>query len=144
MFTCSEEDARKITSIVEYDRTDWRVEKMLREYDKALVAKWLWQKKRWGIFTKDRKGKTYLLYVVKNLDGSYRNVDRRDLITIAEVDLTRKRRAEDLIEEIEAHNEGLEVSKRRKLTDDVIAISKERWRYVFGHPVVNVPLNLKG
>ncbi|KKN73614.1 hypothetical protein LCGC14_0399300 [marine sediment metagenome] len=123
---------------------NWRAQKMLQSYDKDLVVRWLYDKHRWSIWTKDRKGKEYLICVVENLDGSYRNIDRRDLISLIRADLYRRTRADTLLKEIETHNATLEESKRKKLSDDVRAISRERWRYTFGHPVVNVPFNLKG
>ena len=121
---------------------DWRAQKMLQEYDKDLAVQYLYDKHRWGIFTKDRRGKEYLIFIVSNKDGTYRNIDRRDLRTTIRADLYRRDRADTIVDEIEAHNTNLETSKRKKLSDDVKAISRERWRWVFEHPQIQAGIDL--
>lgn len=128
---------------LEGGRTDWRAQKMLSNYDEALVAKWIKEKQRWGIFTKDRKGKEYLVFIVSNRDGTYRNLDRRDLKSIVKADLSRKARSYSLWKEIEAHNEGLEASQLKQLREDAMAISRERWRHTVGHPQIQSGFGLE-
>ncbi len=127
---------------LEGGRTDWRAQKMFKEYDEDLGCRWIKEKQRWGIFTKDKKGKEYLVFIVQNKDGSYRNIDRRDLISIVRADLFRRAKADTILKEIEAHNQNLEDSRKKQLSNDVQAIARERWRHTFEHPVVNVPMTL--
>ncbi len=112
---------------------DRRANEMLQKYDKALVAKWIREKQRWGIFTKDRKGKEYLVFIVQNKDGSYRNIDRRDLISIVRADFYRRTKEKTLLKEIEAYNEDLTDRKVKQLRTDMEAISKENWKHIFCH-----------
>ena len=138
LMICTEEDAKSLKIVHEYSREEAakRYTKLLQEYDKDLIAKWQWKIERWGIYTFDKKGNEYLVCIVQTPEGGFRNINRADLRTIAEADLYRKERTYKVIEEIERNNRGLEESRVKSLRSDVEAISKERWRFTVGHPVV--------
>lgn len=118
-----------------------RYTRLLRTYDKDLMAKWLPDKQRWSIWTRDRKGLAYLVYCCEGVKGEYREMGQKDLVTLAAIDMARKEQGYSILAEIERRNQGVETARDKKMSDDVIAISKERWRSCVGNPVV--PCNIE-
>ncbi len=127
-------------SLRQYTRPEAEVRytKLVQEYDKDLYVKWIWEKERWGIFSKGKAGKEYLIFTAETPEGGYRNIDRRDIITIAEADLQTRNENFSLANDILGQNEAHEEQQYKQLSDNVRAISKERWRNVMENPVVGV------
>ena len=115
----------------------------LQTYDKDLIAKWVWQSQRWSVWTKDKKNRWYLVFIVQNEDGSYRDIDQRTLLDIKKADLYRKERAYSILKEIEENNSNIEVAQGKKLHDAVVAISKERWRFTVSNPLSQAGMSFK-
>ena len=131
-----------ITIGLEGGRTDSQAEKRLKEYDNSLDLNWNFHKQRWIVTTKDKREIKYCVLIVQNEDGSYRNFDKRTMINIYEADLARKRRAEDLINEIEEHNLNLEAKQKKEISDSVREFAHDRWRSVAKIPYLNIRHNL--
>lgn len=130
----------KLKVVTEYNRpvaADRRT-KLLQTYDANLTARWVWQKERWGVFTKDQKGKEYLVFIVENPNGTFRDIDQRSLLAIKKADLYRRERTDTILKEVEDNNSAVEAAKLKKLRNDVEAISKERWRWTMSNKLIPV------
>jgi len=84
-----------------------------------------------------------IAHVVANDDGSYRPFDHRILTKIALMDAHRVgsgRKIEQIMSENEARAQDNAAKRRREEVKDR---AKDDWRHIMGHPLVNVPCDLK-
>ena len=135
---------RKV-AVVHNDKCKEFEEKIFHSYDPDLTVFWLPSQMRYSIWSKDRKGKAYLVYIcVDKETGGFREPNRQDLRFIYKMDLYRKEKGYSLLREVDEHNEKVEARTRRELSNAVEALSKERWRQFAGNPVVSVPIDIRG
>lgn len=134
---------RRNLDLVHDDRCAEYEKKIFHNYDKDLVVFWIPSKKRYSIWTRDKKGRAYMLYIcVDKKTGAYREPNRKDLEFIYKMDMYRKDKSYSILKEIEKHNRRIEQEQKKKLSDAVREISKERWRQFAGNPVVRVPIDV--
>ena len=119
-----------------YRGKEERFTKLVQTYAKDLYVKWLRDVERWGICSKGRTGKEYIIFKAETPGGGYRDVDERDIRTLREADLQQRSKGFSLSKEILTFNDEHEKQQYQNLTDSVTAISKERWRHTMGHPQV--------
>ena len=133
----------KYTSDGIYARQAKEYTKLLQTYDPKLLARWLWDKQRWSIWTRDRKGFAYLVYVVVDKEtGGYRSIGQADKKFIGAMDNYRKERGYNILKEIEKHNDKLTAEHKQKLRNTVIDVAKERWRQFCNNIMIPVNIDL--
>jgi len=118
--------------------------KIFHKYDKALKVLWIPSVMRYSIWTTDKKGNAYMLCIcVGYIDKTaFREPNERDLETIHKMDLYRKEKSFSLWKSIEAKNTDLEAGRKKQLHDDIVAISKERWRQIAENPQIACGISL--
>ena len=136
--------ARRTSAIVRNDNCKKYEKKFFHRYDKNLIVFWLPDMFRYSIWTTDKKGNAYMLYVCVDKDDktSYREPNERDLTFIHQMDMYRKDKSYSVMKKIQEHNDKLEEDEKKKLSETVQAISRERWRQFVGNPVVNIPMTI--
>ncbi len=136
--------ARRTSEIVRNDNCKEYEKKIFHKYDKALKVLWIPSEMRYSIWTTDKKGNAYMLYVCVDKDDktSYREPNERDLTFIHQMDMYRKDKSYSVMKKIQEHNDKLEEDEKKKLSETVQAISRERWRQFVGNPVVNIPMTI--
>lgn len=116
--------------------------KIFHKYDKILKVFWMPSIMRYSIWTTDKKGNAYMLYVcVDKIDKSYREPNERDLTFIHQMDTYRKEKSYSVLKEIQENNDKLEEGKKKELSDAVMAMSRDRWAQFVGNPVVPVGIS---
>lgn len=112
-------------------RPDPRIVRYMKEYDPDLDAYWDQDRERWRV---TRRGLEVI--TVMNDDRSYRPLDERVLIKLAEGDSHRpgyRGRAARLMQE---HNRAIPRKAREAISDLVRQSVKEDWSQIQGNPVV--------
>ena len=133
----------KYTSDGIYARQAKEYTKLLQTYDPKLLARWLWDKQRWSIWTRDRKGFAYLVYVCCDKEtGGYRGIGKKDLEFLGSMDNYRKERGYNILKEVEKHNDKLTAEHKQKLRNTVMDAARERWRQFAGNPLIPVNIDL--
>lgn len=128
-----------------YERQAVEYTKLLQTYDKDLLAKWLPDKSRWSVWTKDKKGNAYMCYVcVDPVTKGFRQIGQVDITFLGAMDRYRKDRAYSLLKEVDESNRKVTEEYKKKLREDVIAASKERWRQFAGNIMIPCNISFKG
>jgi hypothetical protein len=128
-----------------YTEAAKRYTKFLQTYDSDLIAKWLPDKCRWSVWTKDRRGHAYMCYECVNpVTGGFRHIGRVDLTLIGKMDRARKDKAYSILKEIDDHNDKLTEERKKNLRNRVYDIARDRWRQFAGNPVVPVGISFRG
>jgi hypothetical protein len=115
--------------------------KAFQGYDRALIVKWLFDKERWSVWTRDRRGMAYLVFVVETPDGQFRKPGQLDLVRLAEMDLYRKKKSYSLLKEVDDSNNALEEKVKEQRRKDIEDLVHERWRWMKGNPQIYVGPN---
>ena len=136
--------ARRTLETVHNDKCKQYEKKIFYRYDKSLIVFWLPDAFRYSIWTKDKKGKAYMLYVCVDKEDktSYREPNERDLSFIHQMDMYRKDKSYSVMKKIQEHNDKIEENEKKKLSETIQAISRDRWRQFVGNPIVNIPVNI--
>jgi len=125
-----------------YARQAKEYTKLLQAYDKNLIAKWLFDQQRWSIWTRDRKGLAYLVYVcVDKETNGYRKIGQKDLEFIGAMDNYRKNKGYNILKKIDEHNDKLTEEKKKELQNLVFDSCHERWRQYADNPMIPVGIS---
>jgi hypothetical protein len=122
-----------------------RYTKFLQTYDPDLIAKWLPDKFRWSIWTKDRRGNAYMCYeCVDPITKGFRHIGQVDLTLLGKMDRNRKEKAHSLLKEIDENNDKLTEENKKKLRNQVYDMARDRWRQYAGNPMIPVNISFRG
>jgi hypothetical protein len=111
-------------------------DKLVKLYDRNLYVHWNDHLCRWQISNISDNGDYYRLLIIQTEDGKYREVHECDVAKIAQMDKVRQEKCKNILKYIEDKNDELEESRKKKLTEEIRQISKDRWRSIFGVPYV--------
>lgn len=146
-----------------WSRDNKRATKLLQQYDKNLVVKWIATTKRnsqgtlivgdyenpivdsgrWGIYERYTDRKTHrvkedLIYIVETEDEKYREVDMRDIWIMYDMDRLRKGFNNpdnyNVYDYVTDYNKNLEKKQDKKWREEAYAWGKDIYRSTFKKP----------
>lgn len=125
-----------------YARQAKEYSKLLQTYDKDLLAKWLPDKFRWSVWTKDRKGNAYMCYECVSETKGFRHIGQVDINFIGAMDLYRRQKGYSILKEIDKHNDKLTEENKKKLRNQVQDSCHDRWRQFAGNKMIPCGIDL--
>jgi hypothetical protein len=127
-----------------YARQAAEYTKLLQTYDPDLIAKWLPDKFRWSIWTKDRRGHAYMVYeCVSPTTKGFRHIGQVDITLIGKMDRQRKDKAYSILKEIDDNNDKLTEENKKELRNQVNDMARDRWRQFAGNPMIPVGISFR-
>lgn len=120
-----------------YARQAGEYTKFLQTYDKDLIAKWLPDKFRWSVWTRDKRGHAYLCYeCVDPVTKGFRHIGQVDFKLIGKMDRFRKEKMYSLLKEVEDNNTKLTLEHKKQLRSRVEDSCRDRWRQFSGNKMI--------
>ena len=100
---------------------------------------------RWSIWSKDKNGYAYCIYVCVNKEtGGYREPSGDDLKHIVKIDKLKGATVNGLLKQIDDYNDIMVNQKKMRLLRDIYAMSKDVWRQVAQVPFFRTGMAFDG